>query len=57
MQNLRTSANKGSNDAYDVSTSLTPEERLLEQTTPRVEKHNFFVAGDALKADQTQMTR
>ena len=23
MQNLRTSANKGSNDAYDVSTSLT----------------------------------
>ena len=26
MQNLRTSANKGSNDAYDVSVSLTEKE-------------------------------
>ena len=29
MQNLRTSANKGSNDAYDVSVSLTQIARDL----------------------------
>ena len=27
MKNMRTSANKGSNDAYDVDTSLTPRSR------------------------------
>ena len=31
MQNLRTSANKGSNDAYDVSTSLTAAEREADR--------------------------
>ena len=28
---------------------------MLAQTTPRVEKHNFFKAVDAFKADQTQV--
>ena len=34
MQNLRTSANKGSNDAYDVSVSLTWREAARMGSLP-----------------------
>ena len=41
MQNLRTSANKGSNDAYDVSTSLTEDKPItaIQKACQSVSRH------------------